>query len=181
MGAPTPVAVGTRGTIGSLVRKEIEYFSKFELENSQRPQPHYVCRPSFWVFLMTGKRRKRRDNSVFLPKMCSVTQVVKSSEWNRVPGYGYRILKDDINNIHLWLNFNLLSSITLLLLYLEFQKLMLFSPSSWRRGSWVWKNIEMQMEIWSVSSSSCKSVLDLCINQIQFNIILCFFIPPGIS
>ncbi|WVZ00675.1 hypothetical protein V8G54_026744 [Vigna mungo] len=63
MGAPTPVAVG--GTIGFLLRKEIEYFSKFELGNSQRPQPHYVYRPRFWVFLMTGKRRKRRDNNVF--------------------------------------------------------------------------------------------------------------------
>ncbi|CAJ1941308.1 unnamed protein product [Sphenostylis stenocarpa] len=111
MAAPTPVAIGTRGTIGSLVRKEIEYFSKFELGNSQGPQPHFVdmvssrsystSRPSFWVFLMTGKRRKRSCNNVFLPKMCSVAEVVESSKWNRVPGYGYRILKDDINNFHL--------------------------------------------------------------------------------
>ncbi|ESW25925.1 hypothetical protein PHAVU_003G077200 [Phaseolus vulgaris] len=111
MAAPTPVAVGTRGTIGSLVRKEIEYFSKFDLGNSKRPQPHFVdmtsgrgystSRPSFWVLLMTGKRRKRRGSNVFLPKMCSVAEVVESNKWNRVPGYGYRILKDDINNFHL--------------------------------------------------------------------------------
>ncbi|KAK7348477.1 hypothetical protein VNO80_23035 [Phaseolus coccineus] len=111
MAAPTPVAIGTRGTIGSLVRKEIEYFSKFDLGNSQRPQPHFVdmasnrgystSRPSFWVLLMTGKRRKRRGSNVFLPKMCSVAEVVESSKWNRVPGYGYRILKDDIHNFHL--------------------------------------------------------------------------------
>ena len=142
MSAPTPVAIGTRGTIGSLVRKEIEYFSKFELGNSQRPQPHYVdmvssrgyssCRPSFWVFLMTGKRRKRRGSNVFVPKMCSVAEVVENSKWNRVPGYGYRILKDDINNFHLWVNLNLLSWIALCL-YLEWPKtwtkLMLFSLS----------------------------------------------------
>lgn len=112
MAAPTPVAIGTRGTIGSLVRKEIEYFSKFELGSSQRPQPHFVnmvsrrgystSRPSFWVLLMTGKRRKRRGNNVFLPKMCSVAEVVESNKWNRVPGYSYRILKDDINNFQLW-------------------------------------------------------------------------------
>lgn len=114
MAAPTPVAIGTRGTIGSLVKKEIEYFSMFELGNSQRPQPHFVnivsgrgystSRSSFWVLLMTGKRRKRRGNNVFLPKMCSVAEVVESNKWNRVPGYSYRILKDDINNFQLWLN-----------------------------------------------------------------------------
>ncbi|KAK7387779.1 hypothetical protein VNO78_22571 [Psophocarpus tetragonolobus] len=111
MAAPTPVAIGTRGTIGSLVRKEIEYFSKFDLGNSQRHQPHFVdmvsgrayssSRPSFWVLLMSGKRRKRRSNNVFLPKMCSVAEVVESNNWNRFPGYNYRILKDDINNFQL--------------------------------------------------------------------------------
>ncbi|RDX68166.1 hypothetical protein CR513_52874, partial [Mucuna pruriens] len=82
MAAPIPVAIGTKGTIGSLVRKEIEYFSKFELGNTQRPQPHFVdmvsgrgystSRPSFWVLLMPGKRRKRRDTSVPYPQDTSV-------------------------------------------------------------------------------------------------------------
>ncbi|XP_020228759.1 uncharacterized protein LOC109809774 [Cajanus cajan] len=111
MAAPPPVAIGTRGTIGSLVRKEIEFFSKFELGNSQRAQPQFVnmvssrsfstSKPSFWVLLMTGKRRKRRGTNVFLSKMCSVVQVVESNKWNRIPGYSYRILKDDINNFQL--------------------------------------------------------------------------------
>lgn len=45
MGAPAPVAIGTRGTIGSLVRKEIEYLTKIELDklgNLQKPQPNIV-------------------------------------------------------------------------------------------------------------------------------------------
>ncbi|KAL2339171.1 hypothetical protein Fmac_013617 [Flemingia macrophylla] len=108
MSASTPVSIGTRGTIGSLVRKEIEFFSKFELGNSQRPQPQIVSnrgystsRPSFWVLLMTGKRRKRKGTNVFLPKMCSLAQVAEGNKWNRVPGYSYRIIKDDINNFQL--------------------------------------------------------------------------------
>ncbi|XP_020225472.1 uncharacterized protein LOC109807363 [Cajanus cajan] len=105
-----PVAIGTRGTIGSLVRKEIEYFTKIELErrgSSQKPQQHFVemdmvsgrsycmSRPSFWVLLTTWKRRKRRGTSGFLPKICSVADVAESerNQLNRIPGYSYRILK----------------------------------------------------------------------------------------
>lgn len=99
MAAPTtPVAIGTRGTIGSLVRKEIEYFTKIE---SQKYQPHFVnmvsnrsysstSKPSFWVLLMTGKRRKRRSTAN--------AQVAESNDLNNIPGYNYRILKDDINH-----------------------------------------------------------------------------------
>ncbi|XP_061345469.1 uncharacterized protein LOC133291261 [Gastrolobium bilobum] len=114
MAAPAPVAIGTRGTIGSLVRKEIEYFAKFELEkrgNSQKPQPHFVdmvssrgystSRPGFWFLLMTGKKRKPRGTNGFLPKICSVAEVAENNQLKRIPGYSYRILKDDINNLQL--------------------------------------------------------------------------------
>ncbi|KAL5150803.1 hypothetical protein HKD37_13G037357 [Glycine soja] len=107
-----PVAIGTRGTIGSLVRKEIEYFTKFELErraSSQKPQQHFVdmdmvsgrsysiSRPSFWELLTTWKRRKRRGTSGFLPKICSVIEVAESNNHlNKTAGYSYRILRNDI-------------------------------------------------------------------------------------
>lgn len=109
-----PVAIGTRGTIGSLVRKEIEYFTKFELDrsgSSQKPQKHFVnmvssrsysmSRTSFWELLSTWKRRKRRGTSGFLPKRCSVAEVAESNQLNMIPGYNYRILKSDINNFQL--------------------------------------------------------------------------------
>ncbi|XP_027333969.1 uncharacterized protein LOC113848557 [Abrus precatorius] len=112
MAAATPVAIGTRGTIGSLVRKEIEYFTKFELGNSQKSQPHFVdmmvsgrgysaSRPSLWVLLMPGKRRKRRGANGLLPKICSAAEVAECNQWNKIPGYNYRILKDNLNNIQL--------------------------------------------------------------------------------
>ncbi|XP_061347867.1 uncharacterized protein LOC133293334 [Gastrolobium bilobum] len=117
MAAPAPVTIGTRGTIGSLVRKEIEYFTKFELDkrgSSQKPQQHFVnmdmvslgrsfsiSRSSFWSLLTSRKRRKQRGTSGFLPKICFVAEVAESNQLHRIPGYSYRILKNDINNFQL--------------------------------------------------------------------------------
>ncbi|KAI9123631.1 hypothetical protein K1719_004931 [Acacia pycnantha] len=117
MATPPPVAIGTRGTVGSLVRKEIEYFTMFELERrgcrSQRqqqpPRTQAVdqvsargfssCRPSFWLSLMTWKRKKRRlSSSGFLPKICSVSEVAETHHLDRIPGFSYRILTNDINH-----------------------------------------------------------------------------------
>ncbi|KAK7412657.1 hypothetical protein VNO78_04188 [Psophocarpus tetragonolobus] len=107
-----PVAIGTRGTIGSLVRKEIEYFTKFELErrgSSQKPKQHFVAmdmvygrsypisRPGFWSLLTSWKRRKRRGTSGFLPKVCSVAKVAEGNQFNRIPGHNYMILRNDIS------------------------------------------------------------------------------------
>ncbi|KAL2341264.1 hypothetical protein Fmac_009204 [Flemingia macrophylla] len=96
-----PIAIGTRGTIGSLVMKEIEYFTKFELErrgSSQKPQQSFVdtvsgrsysiSRPSFWVLLKTWKMKKIRGTS-------------ERKQLNRIPGYSYRVLKNDINSFQL--------------------------------------------------------------------------------
>ncbi|OIV95846.1 hypothetical protein TanjilG_06822 [Lupinus angustifolius] len=96
--------------------KEIEYFTKFELDtrgssSSQKPQQHFVemdrsysiSRPSFWALLTTWRRRsrKRKCTSGFIPKICSVTEVAETNQLNRIPGYSYRILKNDINNFQL--------------------------------------------------------------------------------
>ncbi|KAK9267361.1 hypothetical protein L1049_009786 [Liquidambar formosana] len=45
MAANTPVKIGTRGTVGSLVMREIDYFSKLEIDrhgNPQKPQAQIV-------------------------------------------------------------------------------------------------------------------------------------------
>lgn len=108
--SPATVAVGTRGSVGSLVKKEMEYFSKFELEThegTKKPQPHtsgmVSCRSysrhGFWVLIMAWKRRKRRCTSWFLPKICSVAEVAESNDQlSRIPGYNYRILKNKIDD-----------------------------------------------------------------------------------
>ncbi|XP_057962578.1 uncharacterized protein LOC131154090 [Malania oleifera] len=111
MAAAAPVKIGTRGTVGSLVMKEIEYFSKLELEHrascSRVPRPVDVgsssghSRPSFWSLTMTWKRKKRRGSgSGFLPNICSAVEVAESHRLNGVPGFNYRILKSDENNLN---------------------------------------------------------------------------------
>ncbi|XP_050213140.1 uncharacterized protein LOC126664676 [Mercurialis annua] len=110
--AIAPVAIGTRGTIGSLVRKEIDYFTKIELERCpSSSKPHQVqmfnigsgsgigpSRPSFWSLRMSWKRKKRRGNSNgFIPSMCSAVEVADTNPLYRIPGFNYRILKGDLN------------------------------------------------------------------------------------
>ncbi|XP_010655362.1 uncharacterized protein LOC100258941 [Vitis vinifera] len=114
MAAKAPVEVGTRGTVGSLVMKEIEYFSRLELDrhgsgSSQRSQAHVVdvasgstgrSRHRFWFLIMTWRRKKRRSSRTFLPSICSVVEVADSHRLNGIPGFNYRILKDDVKNMH---------------------------------------------------------------------------------
>ncbi|KAL0873632.1 hypothetical protein Bca101_023337 [Brassica carinata] len=73
------IPIGTRGTIGSLVRKEIDYFKNFN-----------TCPRTKW-----SKKKKRQScggRGAFLPSMCSAVEV---SGENQVPGFNYRILKND--------------------------------------------------------------------------------------
>ena len=114
-----PVAIGTRGTVGSLVRKEIEYFTKFELEKSCGSFRKHQCQQmvdvgsksgdvskpsSFWSLKMSWKKKKRRgsssssNGSLFLPSICSAVEVANghSNRFNGIPGFSYRILKNDV-------------------------------------------------------------------------------------
>ncbi|KAL5578878.1 hypothetical protein UlMin_011320 [Ulmus minor] len=119
MAATAPIAIGTRGTVGSLVRKEIEYFSKFELDRhgsssrkargsilemaSSRGQSNWSSLRT--LFLITTWKRKKPQRSCssrnFLPSICSVSEVSESNRVNGIPGFNYTILKDDMNNLDL--------------------------------------------------------------------------------
>ncbi|KAL5775438.1 hypothetical protein ACOSP7_012995 [Xanthoceras sorbifolium] len=115
MAAAAPVAIGTRGTVGSLVRREIEYFSKFELERRaisfQKTRGQIVdmgsssghSRHGFWFMMMSWKRKKRRGSSSsgFLPSICSAAEVADKDRLNCIPGFNYSILKSDVNNLHI--------------------------------------------------------------------------------
>ncbi|KAG6603769.1 hypothetical protein SDJN03_04378, partial [Cucurbita argyrosperma subsp. sororia] len=97
-----PLAIGTRGTVGSLVMKEIEYFTKFEVErhgSSQRisgdASRRSDCKGSFWLVSLTWKWKKRKGNNGILPNICSAVELSKSNRFNGIPGFSYRILKHD--------------------------------------------------------------------------------------
>ncbi|XP_074307553.1 uncharacterized protein LOC141642608 [Silene latifolia] len=127
MATTTPLAIGTRGTIGSLVRREIEYFRRIELDrpetskklDSKKPQSSKclggsgarsktsVAFPTLGSFLSMSWKKKRRSNNGnssnnnsgrFLPSMCSAVDVCsESTRFGVTPGYSYRSLKTDIN------------------------------------------------------------------------------------
>ncbi|KDP20773.1 hypothetical protein JCGZ_21244 [Jatropha curcas] len=105
MAAPSPVAIGTRGTVGSLVRREIEYFTKVELDRCVSSSKSEIdmgsssgrSRPSFWSLRMNWKRKKRRGSSNgFLPSICSAVEV---ADTNGISGFSYRILKNDMKEM----------------------------------------------------------------------------------
>lgn len=106
--AHTPVEIGTRGTIGSLIMKEIEYFSQLELrcqDGSQRPQTHATemassssnCRPTATSVITTQKKKKRRGNR--LPRICSMVEVLDKSQPIGISGFSYRNLKSDVKKL----------------------------------------------------------------------------------
>ncbi|GAV81874.1 hypothetical protein CFOL_v3_25327 [Cephalotus follicularis] len=106
MTSAAPIAIGTRGTIGSLVRKEIEYFTKFELDpgrSFRKPQGHIVDMasrgPSLWFLMTSWTRKKRKRKSGFFPSICSVVEVVDRKRMKGISGFNYKILKENVKNM----------------------------------------------------------------------------------
>ncbi|XP_059294767.1 uncharacterized protein LOC132047800 [Lycium ferocissimum] len=109
MSTSVPVEVGTRGTVGSLLKKEIEYFRKVELDCSKGSSNNKSQKstveinssgggnswPSFGFLTMKWKKKKRRGNGGVLPAMCSMVEVSESCKMNEIPGFSYRNLKVD--------------------------------------------------------------------------------------
>ncbi|KAG6584077.1 hypothetical protein SDJN03_20009, partial [Cucurbita argyrosperma subsp. sororia] len=114
MAATASVAIGTRGTIGSLIKKEIDYFAKIELErcssrSSQRPQAPDMATsgcssspPTFWHSVMSWRRKKKRSRSRFVPKICSSAfDVSESNQMNKISGFNYTILQNNFHSLHM--------------------------------------------------------------------------------
>lgn len=103
MAATAPVAIGTRGTVGSLVRREIEYFGKLELDRrGTSTKPRQAChssRPSFWFLRMTWKWKRQRGSRGFVSSICSAAEVVERNRLHGIPGFNYKTLEDDMNNL----------------------------------------------------------------------------------
>ena len=107
MASAAPIAIGTRGTVGALVRKEIEYFAKLELDRPRKPRSggshsqqhvhHQANWPSFRFLVATWKRKKHRGSRSFLPSLCSAAEVAEMNRLNGIPGFGYRPLRDDMS------------------------------------------------------------------------------------
>lgn len=106
--AYTPVDIGTKGTIGSLVMKEIEHFSQLELssqgnsKNIQSRLADMTCsschsRPPVGSALATQKKKKR--GSRHLPSMCSMVEVSGNNRPTGISSFSYRNLKSDVKRL----------------------------------------------------------------------------------
>ncbi|XP_059662509.1 uncharacterized protein LOC132308441 [Cornus florida] len=108
MAANTPVEVGTRGTVGSLILQEMEHFSRLELdgpESSKKPQCQSKDMASTSTpkpklgSLVTTPKKKKRGGGKLIPSMCSMVEVAESNRPNGTSGFGYKNLKADAKKL----------------------------------------------------------------------------------
>ena len=110
MASYNPMEIGTRGTVGSLVMKEIEYFSQLELSNhcnSEKPRPQdtdtasssssHSSKPTLGSVSSTQKKKKK-VGSKLLPSMCSMVEVSDKNRPVGIPGFSYMNLKTNVKN-----------------------------------------------------------------------------------
>ncbi|POO00401.1 hypothetical protein TorRG33x02_038140 [Trema orientale] len=108
-----PVEIGTRGTVGSLVMKEIEYFSQLELSshgNLEKPRSHvtdmassssgisHSSKPTFGS-ASTTQKKKKKGSSKLLPSMCSMVEVSDKNRPVGISSFSYRNLKTDVKKL----------------------------------------------------------------------------------
>ncbi|CAI9772882.1 unnamed protein product [Fraxinus pennsylvanica] len=95
-----PMEVGTPGTVGSLLKREMEYFKRLEVERFEmsclKSERHNgekgSCRgnswPGFKFFPFNWRRKKRRNSGIR-------RSFVDDGEISEIPGFSYRNLKAD--------------------------------------------------------------------------------------
>ena len=104
--AKNPVEIGTRGTIGFLITKEIKYLNHLELgspcdsDNSEKPtetaSTSRYSKPKLGSSITTPVKKKK-GASKFIPSMCSAVEVAEESniQPNLNSKVSYRNLKAD--------------------------------------------------------------------------------------
>lgn len=83
-----PVAIGTRGTVGSLVMREIDYFSRLELGGRRHASSESVIRVS--------EKKKKRGSKRLIPSMCSMVEVAESKQPKASNQFAYKNLRADV-------------------------------------------------------------------------------------
>ncbi|KAE8725499.1 Ankyrin repeat family protein [Hibiscus syriacus] len=92
--ANPPVEIGSRGTVGSLIMREIEHFSRLELGRKDGPKkPRSNVGP-----VAATQKKKKRGSSRLILGMCSMVEISDSRPVG-VPGFGYRNLKSDVKKL----------------------------------------------------------------------------------
>lgn len=92
-----PVAVGTKGTVGSLVMQEMDHFRQLDLSgsiNSKKPLMSEFFKPKLGELVITVPRKKKRGSKRLIASMCSVVEVANSSQPRSFSTSSYRHLKN---------------------------------------------------------------------------------------
>ncbi|KAK6132908.1 hypothetical protein DH2020_033344 [Rehmannia glutinosa] len=88
-----PAAIGTRGTVGSLVMQEIDYFSRLELaDRNKHPHQDQLSKPKVESVGPIATKKKRGGRKRCIPRICSTVEVAESNQQN----FTYTNLKADI-------------------------------------------------------------------------------------
>lgn len=111
MAGKTPVEIGTRGTVGSLITHEIEYFAQLEIKCQNMSRKNLerklsdagsissCSKPNLGSIIPTPKKKKKGSNRL-IPNMCSMVDVVeKRNQPNLSSRFSYRSLKADVNTL----------------------------------------------------------------------------------
>ncbi|PKI67677.1 hypothetical protein CRG98_011890 [Punica granatum] len=100
----TPVEIGTRGTVGSLIMQEIRYFKNLELSTQDIPKNHQAFNTTSFsdhsgstVGSAVTQKKKKTTSGRFLPSICTLVEVSDKKRMIGVsPWLGYRALKSDV-------------------------------------------------------------------------------------
>lgn len=100
----TPVEVGTRGTVGSLILQEIEYLSKIELGcqestcKSKKEAAASTSSNSSSSAMPRKPKKKKRAGSRLIPKMCDMVEIADNNRQPKtiIHGFTYQNLKAQI-------------------------------------------------------------------------------------
>lgn len=87
----SPVAIGTIGTVGSLIMQEIDYFSRLQLSHDRSISK----KPSSSGELSKPVKKKRGGSKRYVPSMCSMVEVAEINQPKPSTRFTYRKLKAD--------------------------------------------------------------------------------------
>ncbi|KAL8098607.1 hypothetical protein AgCh_031395 [Apium graveolens] len=104
MDGKPPVGIGTKGTVGSLILQEIEYYRQLQIncrDTSQRePEPQIpsagstisFCKPNLGSSTTTPTKKKKGSNRI-IPSMCSMVDIVeKNNQPHLSSRFSYRVI-----------------------------------------------------------------------------------------
>ncbi|KAK9151818.1 hypothetical protein Syun_010127 [Stephania yunnanensis] len=95
LGTSAPLQIGTRGTVGSLLLQEIEYFSRLETDPRKDPKKQEGKIADFASKKGRPERSKWRKKKKFLPSLCKMAEVAENTRPIVISKFSYRNLKTD--------------------------------------------------------------------------------------